>query len=154
MARSTTFLSLLRFVACIAALSLTLVAGARIASAGPPTVDTGASGGGTSELETPVLVGSTAEREEVARDVDITEAEMVRGDLSPVFMGDVAVIEVQVAADDGAEFAQTANQRSIAMSEDKLTDDGHLAGWDDIAATEALNAGSLGYSDGPGVRPR
>jgi hypothetical protein len=164
MTRSITILSLLRLVACIAALSLTLVGGARVANAGTDAVDDGASGGNSSGsadtglvTESPVLVGSSPEREEVVRDdtpilvgsgadreivatqaevVVTSDAELLRGAYSPVVTDD----DAGVAATNDALIAQTTNQRSIARSEDKLTDDGHLAGWDDVAATEAAAA--------------
>ncbi len=98
----------LRVFICSIVLSLTLLAGSQVASAGPPAVDDGASGGGTA------TTGTLDESDRAIALNDLTDG-------------------VEVASG----WPPTANERSTQLIESTYAPGGHLAGWDDIAAAQA-----------------
>ena len=109
----------LRLLAFVVLLLLAVPVRTAGATSHAATSDDGASGGGsgsadTSPIEqTPVLVGSGGEREEVASGADWSEAEMVRGVLSPIDTEAIASVETQDIASGESESAGTQNELTI-----------------------------------------
>ncbi len=133
----------LRLLAFSFFLLLALPAQGVVATGHGATTDDGSSGGGLGSgivSDVPVLVGSGPEREIVATGPEIivaseydeqqgrpyltagsetassperSEAEMIRGDLSPVVTEEVAGVAVQPAASDEPAFARAGNELTI-----------------------------------------
>lgn len=106
----------LRLLAFVVLLLLAVPVRTAVATSHGATSDDGASGGGPGSVateQTPILVGSNTDREEVASEADWSEAEMVRGVLSPIVTQEVAVIEAQDIASGDSESAGTQTELTI-----------------------------------------
>jgi hypothetical protein len=127
----------LRLLAFVVLLLLAVPVRTAGATSHAATSDDGASGGGSGSADTslieqtlvlvgsgaereeiardqaPVLVGSGAEREEVASEADWSEAETVRGVLSPIDTEAIAAVEPQDIASGESESAGTQNELTI-----------------------------------------